>query len=149
MVRPLHWCLGDMSSHDNVSVDGPSSKHPELPCQPDILVAYSDSRGSRYFEKLTKHLNFLPPANDVCEGHVFTGVRLSTGGRVSASGPSGGRGRHPLGPEANTHPGYTSPSLADTPCACWYTVNKRAVRIPLEMHSFYQFTFYIYINNNN
>ena len=25
---------------------------------------------------------FLPPANEVCEGYVFTGVCLSTGGRA-------------------------------------------------------------------
>ena len=24
--------------------------------------------------------DFLPPASEVCEGYVFTGVRLSTGG---------------------------------------------------------------------
>ena len=29
---------------------------------------------------------FLPPANEVCEGYVFTGVCLSTRGRVSVQG---------------------------------------------------------------
>ena len=28
------------------------------------------------------NLYFLPPANEVCEGYVFTGVCLSTGGRA-------------------------------------------------------------------
>ena len=65
----------------------------------------------------------LPPANEVCEGNVFTGVCLSGGG-MSAPLHAGihlpwTRGRHP------------SP-WADTPSACWDTVNKRAVRIPLE-----------------
>ena len=61
VFRPLYWCLGDMSSHENVSVDGPNNKLPELPCQPDIFVAYSDSRGSRYFKELKRHLNFYRP----------------------------------------------------------------------------------------
>ena len=34
---------------------------------------------------LIKYLVFLPPANEVCEGYVFTCVCLSTGG-VPASG---------------------------------------------------------------
>ena len=74
----------------------------------------------------------LPPANEVCEGYVFTGVCLSTGG-MSASGPRGGGlkfrtpGRHPPGR-------HTPPLGRHTPLssACCDTVNKRAVRIPLE-----------------
>ena len=30
--------------------------------------------------KFMNHLEYLPPANVVCEGYVFTGVCLSTGG---------------------------------------------------------------------
>ena len=56
----------------------------------------------------------LPPANEVCEGYVFTGVCLSTGwgGGVCPIAcwdtPPGTRGRHPPGPEADT-------PWADTP----------------------------------
>ena len=63
---------------------------------------------------------FLPPANEVCEGYVFTGVCLSTGGVCSIAA-----GKHiPLGryPPARHPPGS----------ACWDTVKKRAVSIPLE-----------------
>ena len=46
---------------------------------------------------------FLPPANEVCEGYVFTGVCLSTRG-VCVSGP----GRClPLIPPGQTSPGQT------------------------------------------
>ena len=31
-------------------------------------------------------LSFFPPANEVCEGYVFTGVCLSTGGGYVAGG---------------------------------------------------------------
>ena len=72
----------------------------------------------------------LPPANEVCEGYVFTGVFLSTG-RVSTSGPEGC-----LPPPGQTPPPWadTTP-CADTPLPCPVhagIVNKRAVRIPLE-----------------
>ena len=71
----------------------------------------------------------LPPANEVCEGYVFTGVCPSTGG-------GGGCLPHCM-------LGYTTPRPeADIPrdqrqtptlrTACWDTVNKQAVRIPLE-----------------
>ena len=63
-------------------------------------------------------IQFLPPANEVCEGYVFTGVCLSTGG--SASGP-GVCGRHPLAdtpfwqtPPFGRHPLSDTP-MADTP----------------------------------
>ena len=39
----------------------------------------------------------LPPTNAVCEGYVFTGVCLSTGGQVSASGLGGEYLPHPPG----------------------------------------------------
>ena len=42
--------------------------------------------------------NFLlPPANEVCEGYVFTGVCLSMGRGVWVSVIPGTRGRHPPG----------------------------------------------------
>ena len=31
-------------------------------------------------------MGLLPPANEVCEGYVFTGVYLSTGGACMAGG---------------------------------------------------------------
>ena len=137
----------------------------------------------------------LPPANEVCEGYVFTGVCLSTGGSTWAGTPQAGTpwagtppGRYPLTgtpppgqvpPQAGTplwagasqagtppqqvpprqvhpprvgtprqvhHPGQVppgyvyplgrySPPREGTPpghSACWDTVNKRAVRIPLK-----------------
>ena len=71
----------------------------------------------------------LPTTNEVCEGYVFTGVCLSTGGGVSASLHAGIHpplGRHP--------PGRHPPTRGRHPLcsACWDTVNKRAARIPLE-----------------
>ena len=82
--------------------------------------------------------SLLRPANEVCEGYVFTGVCLSTGGC----------GRHPLGrhlpgrPPTSRHPlGRSPPPLGRHPTtgqtpplcsACWDTVNNRVVRIPLE-----------------
>ena len=58
------------------------------------------------------HSCLLPPANEVCEGYVFTGVCLSTGGSTWAGTPPPGQvhppGRlHPLGrytPQAGTSP---------------------------------------------
>ena len=58
--------------------------------------------------------SLLPPANDVCEGYVFTGVCLSTGVCPIACWDT------PPGPEGDTP--------RQTPIACWDTVNKRAVR---------------------
>ena len=120
---------------------------------------------------VTYSSSYLPPANEVSEGYVFTGVCLSMGGCL----PLARRGvRHPLGrtplgrhpwddtPWVNNplgrHPPPVLPSACwDThtpvqcmlgyihpptqcmlgyrhlqPSACWDTVNKRAVRIPLE-----------------
>ena len=74
--------------------------------QPDFLI--SKHRPIREL--------YLPPAKEVCEGYVFTGVCLSTGGVYQPHSP----GRH------------TPPPLVDTPpCRhpdrpCWDTVNKRA-----------------------
>ena len=74
----------------------------------------------------------LPPAKEVCKGYVFTGVCLSTGGGVCSIACW------------DTHPLAGTPPCRYTPCrytpsrytprrsACWDTVNKRAVRIPLE-----------------
>ena len=105
------------------------------------------------FKVSINHL--LPPANKVCEGYVFIGVCLSTGG-VSASGPGGCL---PPPPQADTplgkHPPEQTPPWANTPhplAQCWDThtptqcmlgytplwwilqdtVNKRVVHIPLE-----------------
>ena len=39
-----------------------------------------------HFKGLTPSRNFLPPANEVCEGYVFTGVCLSTGCVVAPRG---------------------------------------------------------------
>ena len=66
----------------------------------------------------------LPPASEVCEGYVFTGVCLSTG--VSAALHA--EIHLPPEPEADTHPEQTHPLCS----ACWDMVNKRAVCIPLE-----------------
>ena len=63
-------------------------------------------------------MRLLPPANEVCEGYVFTGVCLSRGGclphsmlgytpsrdtRARHPLPPGTRGRPPPRPEADTH----------------------------------------------
>ena len=42
---------------------------------------------------LSSLLLFLPPANEVCEGYVFTGVRLSTGGGHAWQGVGGVHGK--------------------------------------------------------
>ena len=72
--------------------------------------------------------------NEVCEGYVFTGVCLSTGG-VSARLHAGIH----IHPPRQTPPSGQTPPWADTPwqtpppgSACWDTVNKRAVCIPLD-----------------
>ena len=117
-------------------------------------------------------ISLLPPANEVCEGYVFTPVcqsfcswgeylgRYTSSGQVHSSKagtpprqvhPQAGthtpRQVHPLGrytPWADAprqvHPQAGTPPWAGTPhgqvnphhSACWDTVNKRAVRIPLE-----------------
>ena len=76
---------------------------------------------------------FLPPANEVCEGYVFTGVCLSTGGGVCPIACwDTPQDQRQTPPRVDT-PGQTPPS--QTPplhSACWDPVNKPAVRIPLE-----------------
>ena len=42
--------------------------------------------------RLKSSVTFLPPANEVCEGYVFTGVCLSTGGGVHGCSRGGMRG---------------------------------------------------------
>ena len=55
---------------------------------------------------------YLPPTNEVCEGYVFTGVCLSTGGCLPLV-PGGVSATHPLG----RHPLGRHPPCADTPQA--------------------------------
>ena len=101
---------------------------------------------------------FLPPANVVCEGYVFTGVCLSTGG--SPTGRPRGQGYPPAGrppsgqgdpPRQRDPPGRETPQQGDPPAGrpprqgdppgretpLWqgdsrHTVNERAVCILLE-----------------
>ena len=89
-------------------------------CESTLMLVVN---GPLLFNVKNMSPRFLPPAHEVCEGHVFTSVCLSTGG-VSAQLHAG---IHPLGPEADL-PGQTDTPLS----ACWDTVNKRAVRITLE-----------------
>ena len=77
---------------------------------------------------------FLPPANEVCEGYVSTGVCLSTGGCLPLV--LGGvchtpLGRHPLSPP-DRHPQGRHPLLSacwdrapSAQCMLWDTVNKQ------------------------
>ena len=58
------------------------------------------------FDIFAHRNTFLPPANEVCEGYVFAGVCLSTGGCLPLV-PEGGVCHTP-------HPGQMPP-LADTP----------------------------------
>ena len=75
-------------------------------------------------------LKLLPPANDVCEGYVFTPVCqsfCSRGGRSTWAGtPRPGPGTLP-GPGTPPRPG-----IPPEQCMPGYTGNKRAVRILLE-----------------
>ena len=59
----------------------------------------------------------LPPANEVCEGYVFTGVCLSTGGGDSTCAgtpPRSAPGRYTPTPQ-QVHPQTSTPLLAGTP----------------------------------
>ena len=92
------------------------------------------NRHSKSFNA-TKTNTFLPPANEVFKGYVFTRVCLSTGGVcLSAcwySRPPPGADPSPLGadpPKVDTPPGADPPAQ----CMLGYTANKRAVRILLE-----------------
>ena len=68
------------------------------------------------WEILDPPLHFLPPANEVCEGYVFTGVCLSTGGACTLRMPP--RHAHPLGPE-HAPPGTYAPLADTTRCGQW------------------------------
>ena len=57
--------------------------------------------------------SLLPPTNEVCEGYVFTGVCLSTGG-VWQTPPPLFLGRHPPS-WADTHPGQNPPPRGRRP----------------------------------
>ena len=96
----------------------------------------------------------LPPATRLEQGNIFRSVCqefCSRGGGcvypIACWDTHTPPGAHPLGPEADTPRHTTHPPGADTPSgpeadtsgsrpllhsACWDTVNKRAVRIPLE-----------------
>ena len=79
------------------------------------------------------HNPLLPPANEVCEGYVFTCVCLSTPWQVHPPGRYTPCAGTPLG---QVHPpGQVHPCKAGTPreqCILGDTGNKRAVRILLE-----------------
>ena len=80
-------------------------------------------------------IRFCLQGHPICEIHIITARKrslrrlcfhrcLSVHRGVSVSGPKGGCGRHP--------PGQTPPTPGQTPPACWLTVNKLAIRIPLK-----------------
>ena len=112
-----------------------------------ISLSLSFSLGMKWPQKSHLHCPITNRTELTCSVRVmfFTGVCLFTGG-VSASGPRGVEdtllGRHPPGrhtplgrhlPLAR-HPSGQTPPWTDTPLrsACWDTVNKQPVRIPLE-----------------
>ena len=74
----------------------------------------SDATSLQKSEKLLESLIgpisdlFLPSANEVCEGYVFTGVCLSTVGGVQAQGVCPGPG---LGGCPDAGPGGVYPSM--------------------------------------
>ena len=69
-------------------------------------------------------LILLPPANEVCEGYVFTGVCLSTGRGVSAPLHAGIHTPRADTPQADT-PRQTPP-LAGTPAQCMLGYGQQA-----------------------
>ena len=89
---------------------------------------------------------FLPPANEVCEGYVFTGVCLSTGwGRAWwGEGVCGGGGMHGRGVcmaegvhgRGHVRQGGVHGRTCMLPSTPWLklrnTLNEQAVRILLE-----------------
>ena len=94
--------------------------------------------------KTTKIITFLPPATKLRQGNIFTPVT----GRVTANHPTADTPEQT--PPRPVHAGIHPP----LPSACWDTVNKRAVRIPLEcILVFFVFPFtilkYIAILNDN
>ena len=83
----------------------------------------------------------LPPANEVCEGYVFTGAYLSMGG-VSAPLHAG---IHPLGPEADT-PWARHPRADTPPVQCMLGYGQQADGThPTGMHSCF-LRHYVYFN---
>ena len=74
-----------------------------------------------------QNIELLPPANEVCEGYVFTPVCRSfcSQGGVPRMGQTRYTPRQVHPPRAGTPQGHGH-------SACWNTVNNRAVRIPLE-----------------
>ena len=62
-----------------------------------------------------KFIEFLPPANVVCEGYVFTGVCLSTGGvGIPRTPPVDGPPGMETPPDGDT-PGWRSPRDGEPP----------------------------------
>ena len=84
---------------------------------------------------------FLPPANDVCEGYVFTGVCLSTGVCVADTPWAGTPPPDKYTPFGQVHPQgrYTPPpGRYIPPLFLRQTVSKWAVRILLECNLVYR-----------
>ena len=121
----------------------------QIPCSLDKpLTKVQSAYAPGFGRSVTFFGLFLPPANVVCEGYVFTGVCLSTGGgclphcilgytslgRHPPSRHPSPPGQTPQPPQVDTPSLGRQPPWANTPrcSACWDTVNKRAVRIPLE-----------------
>ena len=78
--------------------------------------------------------SLLPPANEVCEGYVFTGVCLSTGGCL----PHTPLGRNPRGqtPPVGRHLRADTP-LADTPPpGGYYGIRSRSGRYASHCNAF-------------
>ena len=108
-------------------------------CESTLMLVVN---GFLLFNVKNMNPRFLPPAHEVCEGHVFTSVCLSTGG-VSAQLHAG---IHPLGPEADppgqtppgqtppgqTPPGRHPPGHTSQPDAPWADTPQQTVRILLE-----------------
>ena len=83
------------------------------------------SRTKRILEKKV-NIQYLPPANEVYEGYVFTGVCLSKGVCLPLVW---GCLQHT--PPRQTPPAQCMLGYTPLPSTCWDMVNKRAVRIPL------------------
>ena len=83
---------------------------------------------------------FLPPANEVCEGYVFTGVCLARGGVWQTPPGQVHLPRAGTPPWADTPPGqvHPAPGRYIPPLFLRQTVNKRAVRIVLECNLVYR-----------
>ena len=84
--------------------------------QTDVLVSFS----------VEVNPKFLPPANEVCEGYVFTGVCLSTRGCLThcmlGYTPLTGTPPGEVHSPGQTPPGRYTPAWSDTPASeCWDT----------------------------